>query len=112
MTVYAQPRFLPAGDCAVVVELADEISPEINARIRTLDIALGRGQLPGIIDLVPTYRSLLIYYDPLQLRLAELQEHVLSVAALEPDALPPPNVLHIPTVYGGEYGPEIGRAHV
>ena len=29
MTVYAQPRFLPAGDCAVDEELADEISQEI-----------------------------------------------------------------------------------
>ena len=107
MTVYAQPRFLPAGDCAVVVELADEISPEINARIRTLDVALGRRQVPGIVDLVPTYRSLLIYYDPVRVRLPELQDHVLSVVALEPDALPPPNVLHIPTVYGREYGPDM-----
>jgi inhibitor of KinA len=68
MAIYDRPKFLLAGDCAVTVEFADEINPEINARIRRLGAALERQRVAGIIDLVPTYRSLLVYYDPLRLR--------------------------------------------
>ena len=107
MAIYAQPRFLPAGDRAVTVELADEISPEINRRIRTLSVALDRLRLPGVVDLVPTYRSLLVYYDPLLLDVPELQEHILDLSSVEEAALPRPRMLHIPTHYGGEHGPDL-----
>lgn len=107
MAAYPQPRFLLAGDRAVTVELANEISPEINTRIRALGVALGRERVPGIVDLVPTYRSLLVYYDPMQLRLEELKERILSLSPVEEMVLPSPRVLHIPTRYGGEHGPDM-----
>jgi KipI family sensor histidine kinase inhibitor len=107
MAVYAEPKFLLAGDCAVTVELADEISPEINTKIRALGVALDRERVPGIVDLVPTYRSLLVYYDPMQLRLPELKDRILNLAHVEEAALPAPRVLHIPTRYGGDHGPDM-----
>lgn len=107
MAVYERPKFLLAGDCAVTVELSDEISPEINTRIRQLSGALERERVPGVIDLVPTYRSLLVYYDPLRLGLPALQAHVLSLAELGDVMLPAPKVLQIPTCYGGAHGPDM-----
>jgi inhibitor of KinA len=107
MAVYAQPRFLLAGDRAVTVELADEINPDINTKIRALSVALDRERVPGIVDLVPTYRSLLVYYDPLQVDVARLQDRILSLSDVEQAALPRPRVLHIPTHYGGEHGPDM-----
>jgi inhibitor of KinA len=107
MAVYAQPRFLLAGDRAVTVELADEINAEINTRIRALSVALDRERVPGIVDLVPTYRSLLVYYDPIQVDVAQLQDTILSLSDVEQAALPRPRVLHIPTHYGGEHGPDM-----
>jgi KipI family sensor histidine kinase inhibitor len=107
MAIYSQPRFLLAGDRAVTVELADEISPEINRKIRALSIALERQRVRGVVDLVPTYRSLLVYYDPVQIELHELQDRILNLSASEQPSLPRPRVLHIPTHYGGEHGPDL-----
>jgi inhibitor of KinA len=107
MAIYAQPRFLLAGDHAVTVELADEIGPDINRKVRALSIALERERLRGIVDLVPTYRSLLVYYDPMQIDLPELQDRILSLTSVPQPALPRPRVLHIPTHYGGEHGPDL-----
>jgi inhibitor of KinA len=107
MAVYSQPRFLLAGDRAIVVELGTEISPDINARVRSLSVSLEQQRIVGIVDLVPTYRSLLVYYDPMQVEVPELQDRILNISAVEGQSIPPPRVLHIPTHYGGEHGPDL-----
>lgn len=107
MTEYAQPRFLAAGDRAVTVELGNEISAEINARVHLIAFALDRLRWPGIVDVVPSYRSLLIYYDPLRLGLPELQDRILHLGDLDEADLPARRVIEIPTRYGGEYGPDM-----
>ena len=67
--MYQRARFLPAGDKALAVELGDSISAATNRRVRDLLVAIESQEIPGVIDLVPSYRSLLVYYDPLQLSL-------------------------------------------
>ena len=57
-------RCLPVGDCAIAVELGDEIGPELNRRLRALEWLLGEGRLAGVTETVPSFRSLLVYYDP------------------------------------------------
>ena len=57
-------RYLAAGDSAVCVEFGNEISPEINKKIRAFKIAVEKEQIPGIVETVPTYRSLLVHYRP------------------------------------------------
>ena len=56
-------RYLVSGDSAVCVEFGNEISPEINRKIRAFKIALEKEQIEGIVETVPTYRSLLVVYD-------------------------------------------------
>lgn len=107
--MYRRPRFLPAGDKALSVELGNSISPEINRRVRDLFLATENQGIPGIVDLVPTYRSLLVYYDPLRLPLPELEERLAALEHhLDQAAVKPPRVVEIPTLYGGEYGPDLG----
>ncbi|HYL79580.1 MAG TPA: carboxyltransferase domain-containing protein, partial [Candidatus Acidoferrum sp.] len=57
-------RFLPAGDRGLVVEFGSEVSPAINAQVRALDAALAAARVSGVIESVPTYRSLGIEYNP------------------------------------------------
>ena len=106
--MYDEPKFLPAGDRAMVVELGDSISPETNRRVHGLLRALESRALPGIVDLVPTYRSLLVLYNPLLSSSEGLRE---LVASLDDDAADAgketPNVVEVPTVYGGEHGPDL-----
>jgi inhibitor of KinA len=66
------PRFLPVGDAALTVEFGDTISPELNAQVVALDLALATAELDGIIEAAPSYRSLLICYDPLEISFRRL----------------------------------------
>jgi KipI family sensor histidine kinase inhibitor len=58
------PRFLPVGDAALTVEFGNVIAPEMNQAVVALDIALAAAELDGIIETVPSYRSLLVCYEP------------------------------------------------
>ena len=53
------------GDRSLLVELGADISSAVNQRVQELFCALDRRRLKGILDLVPSYRSLLVIYDPL-----------------------------------------------
>lgn len=59
------PTFLPAGECALVVEFGTTIDPAINAEVLALDRGLQAAAIAGVIETVPTYRSLLVHYDPM-----------------------------------------------
>ncbi|MDI1287175.1 MAG: 5-oxoprolinase subunit PxpB [Reyranella sp.] len=70
-------RYLSCGDTAFTVEFGNEISPEINGRVMALHAAIGgardAGDLPGVVETVPTMRSLMVAYDPLATSRADLQ---------------------------------------
>ena len=79
MTSAAPPRYLPLGDAGLVVEFGgDEISDGANAAVLGLRAALEREHVPGVRETVPTYRSLLIVYDPLSVGAADLRASVVS----------------------------------
>src|SRR5258708_1982375 len=61
------PRFLDAGEAALVVEFGDTVEPAINDRVLAIDAALRADPPAGTCEFVPTYRSLMIHYDPLQI---------------------------------------------
>jgi inhibitor of KinA len=104
----AAARFLPVGDRAVAVEFGDAIDPALNRRVRELLLALQRAAIAGIVDLVPTYRSLLVCYDPLRLGFDTLCERVGAIESRLGDTpAPPARVVEIPTSYGGEFGPDL-----
>ena len=108
MGLYPTARLLPAGDGAVSLELGDAISREANARALTLERLLHDARLPGLVDTVPTFRSLLVHYDPLVLPWAtlhaRLEELVGRLAGAEP---PPGRRVELPCAYGGEHGPDL-----
>ena len=62
----APPRFLPAGDTALVVEFGDRVDRGLSARVLALAQKLEAAQLAGVVEAVPTFRSLMVHYDPLQ----------------------------------------------
>lgn len=106
-------RFLPAGDSAIAVEFGREIDLNINnqvAAMRTvIEAAIDEGKLKGIVELVPTYGSLLVVYDQLAVGYAGLIEQLKILAeGLKGVEIPDREVVEIPVVYGGEYGPDLG----
>ena len=102
------PRYLPAGDQALVVEFGETIDPALNRRVRDLTLAIERQRHPAVVDLVPTYRSLLVLYDARRASFADMRA-ALGRAAEDAVAssFPSPRVVEIPTCYGGEFGPDL-----
>lgn len=106
--MYDKPLFFPAGDLALVVELGDAISPEINRKVRSLTDALEEGSIPGVFDFLPTYRSVLVYYDPLLITSGEVQDGIERLLeSTEVADTGTRHIVHIPTLYGGDMGPDI-----
>ncbi|HBH02463.1 MAG TPA: allophanate hydrolase [Candidatus Rokubacteria bacterium] len=104
-------RFLPAGDLAVSVEFGEEISVEVNTRVRALEFLIREKGPAGVLEMVPTFRSLLVYYDPRQVGYDAL---CAAVAELVPQAstavLPPARTVELPCCYDSELGLDLEAA--
>ena len=106
--LYDKFQYRIMGDRSVLVELGDEISPEVNRRVRELSVILTENPIEGVIETVPAYRSLLIVYDPLNLEIATLQHRIENIQKkIGGIQIPEPKTMEIPVVYGGEYGPDM-----
>ncbi len=105
------PRFLPVGDMALTVEFGNAIDATLNAKVMALDLAVAASELPGIIETMPAYRSLLVCYDPAEISLATLTDHL---TFLMQDAVTSQQrgrrVWTVPVAYGGEYGDDLEEA--
>lgn len=102
MTTY--PRILPCGDAALAVEFGDQVDEAINGKVLALDRAVADAAIDGVIETVPTYRSLLVHYDPLTLNFAALSTRLLSLAQSERTETTTRRRWRVPVVYGGEFG--------
>jgi KipI family sensor histidine kinase inhibitor len=96
------PRLLPAGDAALVVEFGEVIDPGLNARVLALD-ARAAG-LHGVVETVPTYRSLLVHYDPTATDFHTLGDAFVGLSEGLSDAPAEGRLWRIPVVYGDEFG--------
>ena len=104
----SEVRYLVSGDSSVCVEFGNEISPDINRKIRAFKIAVEKSGIPGIVETVPTYRSLLVHYKPEVIGFQAITEKFKSLmGTLDNIEIPPPTVIEIPVLYGGEMGPDI-----
>jgi KipI family sensor histidine kinase inhibitor len=104
-------KFLPAGDQAVSVELGDEISVEVNTRVRALEYLLQQRGVPGVAETVPSFRALLVYYDPLVIGYDALCATLAELAArTSPDVLPRARTVELPCCYDPELGLDLEAA--
>lgn len=107
------PRFLPVGDTALSVEFGNTIDPDLNDRVVAFDQAVTAAELPGIIETVPSYRALLVEYEPRVVSFPILVDSLLGLSreAANGSVLPPRRWV-VPVAYGGQFGedlPEIAQ---
>ncbi len=108
MAVYIdEPKYLAAGESCVVVEFADEISRAANDAVTNLAKHMKEQKRVALMECLPTYRSLAIYFDPLKTD----REAVIREAKAAPRAAGGSSAsgreIEIPVCYGGEYGPDL-----
>ena len=96
------------GDTSVSVEFGDAISPDLNGRVIALNRAIGSSEVPGIIETVPTYRSLLVCYDPDELSYPRLVDALRSlIRGLRHTSVEGGVLWTLPVLYGGQYGEDL-----
>ena len=106
------PRLLDAGDAAFTIEYGNAIDPGLLAAVQSLDAAIAReqaaGRLPGLIETMPTYRSLTVFFDPLVTGRATLIEALRPLFQNNDQAQAfEGRHWRLPVCYEGESGPDL-----
>jgi inhibitor of KinA len=105
------PRVLAAGDAALTVEFGETIDPILNERVLAFATAVETLAIPGLLEVVPTYRSATVYVDPVVVDVDGLIGRLQALAhGLPHSPSPAGRCLEIPVLYGGDAGPDL--AHV
>jgi inhibitor of KinA len=104
----SRPQIVPAGDSTLVVEFEARVDPIVNERAIRLADRMRAAAITGVRDVMPTYRSVAVFFDPLRTNYDDLLDRLGREADLLDDTPPaqrPP--LRIPVCYGGELGPDL-----
>jgi inhibitor of KinA len=105
-----KPRFLPAGESALVAEFGVTIDPGIHDCVLALDEAIRKADIEGIAETVPTYRSLMIHFDPRRLTLEALIDAVAKLPCAAAPARSPRRRRHIPACYDAPHAEDLAEA--
>ena len=101
-------KILMSGDQAVSVQMGSEISLEVNRKVLMLLEAIKKSPIPGVREMVPTYASLMIHYDPSVISLLKLEEEIMNRAENMSDIGETKKIIReVPILYGGELGPDL-----
>lgn len=102
-------RFLSAGDRALVVEYGDRVDRGLSERVLRLAAAIRSKPPGGVVETVPTFRSLTVYYDPLQTTGAALQDAIAKLLELGEARRRGGRLWRVPVCYDGDFAPDLGE---
>jgi len=88
----------------VTIEFGTAIDPSISSRVLALDAALNAQNVQGLVETVPTYRSLMVQFDPLTFDYERFQQQVCALAGTLEAAPASGRRWRVPVVYGGKFG--------
>ena len=100
-------RFLPAGDSAVIVEFGDRIDRLLSERVLRLSALVRAAKLPGVIETVPTFRSLMVHYDPFATDSASLTVAIENLLDNSRSEAKPVTLWRIPACYAASHAPDL-----
>jgi inhibitor of KinA len=104
------PVIRAVGEGSILVEYEEEVSLEVNRKARQLSFGLEQGSCPGLEEVIPAYRSVVVYFDPLRVDMETVRGFIEEVNAnLVEIELPPPRLFRIPTTYSRTHGPDLDR---
>jgi inhibitor of KinA len=109
MTNEPTPRYLTAGESALVVEFGAVIDPKIHDCVLALDAVVQQANIEGITETVPSYRSLMIHFDPRILTTETLITVLARLVTPSNSARRRRHRWHIPACYDPHYGEDIAE---
>jgi inhibitor of KinA len=109
----SDPRIVAAGDAALILELGNgaEADARVNARAVTIAAHVEAAGVPGVQDVVPTFQTVGVYFDPLKTDRNALSLLLRQEAMRPIESMPSSGeatVHHVPVWYGGSFGPDLG----
>jgi inhibitor of KinA len=101
-------EIVPIGDSAISISFGNEINESIHHQINHFSQNFRTLKIDGVIECVPTYTSIAIFYDPTKIRCSQLEKMVYSVMELAMNSKPLSSIVYrIPVYYGGKTGPDL-----
>jgi len=106
------PRFLNLGDSALTIEFGNDIDKDLVLKVASMDDCLTKakenGSLNGVVETIPTFRSLTVVFDPVLISKKTLKSQIMDLLkSFDMTASPESNRWLLPVLYGGEYGPDL-----
>jgi inhibitor of KinA len=101
-------RFLIAGDSAVVVEFGDRVERALSERVLRLSANVRAANIRGVLETVPTYRSLMVLHDPLTIETRRLIAELEALVHASATEAKMARLWHIPACYGEAHAPDLG----
>lgn len=102
-----ETRLLASGDTVLVLEFGDTIDWRISRRVNALDRRLRRAPIAGVVETVPTFRSLAVHYDPDTISFDALGEQLCAMAEAVEAGEDRTRLWRIPGCYDAEFGPDL-----
>jgi inhibitor of KinA len=100
-----KPKIVPLGDSALLVQLGDEIDVKLNQQVHALAALINSSRFEGVIETVPAYTTLLVYYDPSIRSFGQIKNYLRKKITQVTDTESQKRKrVEIPVKYGGEYG--------
>ena len=105
--LYEKPRFLQAGDSAITIELGNAVDVIVNEAVAAVERTIGEAAIEGVMEPIPTYRSLQVIYDPARIRSQNLIARLSGILPEDHRSVGEYRRWLFPVCYGGEYGMDL-----
>jgi inhibitor of KinA len=102
-------RFLSAGDRGLVVEFGDRVERALSAAVLRLEGEIRQSKLAGVVETVPTFRSLMVYYDPLATSRSALEGAISGLLDRPAAMAGSARRWKVPVCYEGEHAPDLAE---
>ncbi len=102
-------KFIPAGNSALFCSIAKDIKPSVSQKIVTIHKLIGQSGIRGVIESVPSYTGLMIYFDPLKIDFKALEELVTKLynKVISGNSKVLSRLIRVPVCYEKEFGLDI-----
>ena len=102
-------RFVSVGDRALTLEFGERIERGLSREVLRLDRAIRAAPPAGVVETVPTFRSLTVHYDPLATSHADLKLAIAGLLGGTEGADAGARLWRIPVCYAGEFAPDLAE---
>jgi inhibitor of KinA len=98
------PDILPLGDRALVIRFDEKISIEINRQVTLLESWISKSDIAGIQEMIPAFRTLTVFYDPLMCSFESLCKQITNGIHHLSNPMSTKKIIYeIPVCYEGEF---------